>query len=150
MGETIHLFTIGFTKKSAQAFFGLLRDNHVKVLVDVRLKPDTQLAGFARKRDLPFFLSNLADCGYEHRLDMAPIEDLFKTYRANKNWPEYEAGFRQLLEERQLIQQLDRAWWAQNPACLLCSEHEPDTCHRRLVAEYMATHWPEMQITHLM
>ena len=34
--------------------------------------------------------------------------------------------------------------------CLLCSEHEPDHCHRRLVAEYLKSEWGDVQIEHLM
>ena len=49
------LYTIGFTKKSAAQFFNLLRDNHVKQLVDVRISNSSQLAGFAKGKDLEFF-----------------------------------------------------------------------------------------------
>lgn len=40
----ITLYTIGFTKKSAERFFGLLRGSHVKQLVDVRISNGSQLA----------------------------------------------------------------------------------------------------------
>ncbi len=150
MTVPIRLYTIGFTQKPAEAFFGLLRDNDVKVLVDIRLKPDSQLSGFAKGRDLPYFLKHLANCDYLHRLDMAPTDELLSQYRDDKSWSQYEIAFNQLLQERNLITQLERNWWASNPACLLCSEHEPDHCHRRLVAEYMAAHWPEVEIIHLM
>lgn len=143
------LYTIGFTQKTAQQFFTLLHNNGVKTLVDIRLKPDTQLSGFARKRDLPYLLRHLSQCDYQHRLEMAPSEDLFKRYRTHRQWADYEPEFKQLLETRQLIAQLDKTWWAQNAACLLCSEHEPDFCHRRLVAEYMATYWKDLEIVHL-
>jgi uncharacterized protein YeaO (DUF488 family) len=81
---------------------------------------------------------------------MAPSDELLSRYRADKSWEQYEIDFRRLLDERQLIAQLDRSWWTAHAACLLCSEHKPDHCHRRLVAEYMAAHWPEMQIIHLL
>ena len=44
----ITLFTIGFTKKSAEQFFELLKKNKVKQLVDVRISNGSQLAGFAK------------------------------------------------------------------------------------------------------
>jgi hypothetical protein len=31
-------------------------------------------------------------------------------------------------------------------ACLLCSEHEPGHCHQRLVAEYLRSHYLEIEI----
>ncbi|EPE0459056.1 DUF488 family protein [Pseudomonas aeruginosa] len=32
---------------------------------------------------------------------------------------------------------------------LLCSEDKPHHCHRRLVAEYLAGKWPNVEIVHL-
>lgn len=52
--------TIGFTKKSAEEFFALLAQGDVRTLVDVRLNQNSQLAGFAQGRDLPYFLRRLA------------------------------------------------------------------------------------------
>lgn len=146
----IHLYTIGFTEKSAEQFFGLLRERAITVVVDTRLKPDSQLSAFAKQRDLPFFLRTINNCDYLHHDLMPPTEDLLKAYRSDKDWSAYSSGYRRLLQERDLIHQLDRAWWADNHACLLCSEHKPDTCHRILVAEYLAQHWSNVEITHLM
>lgn len=144
------IYTIGFTKKSAEQFFGLLTKNQVTVLVDTRLSPDSQLSGFARKQDLPYFLRHLAHCDYIHRLDMAPTKELLSQYRQQNDWAWYEEYFNKLLNERQLITHLEIAWWKNQRACLLCSEHEPDFCHRRLVAEYLAAHWEYVTIHHLM
>lgn len=146
---TINLYTIGFTQKTAEQFFGLLQKNSVDVLVDTRLKPDTQLSGFAKKRDLPYFLSHLCDCQYRYMPEMSPSSDLLEQYRDDKSWASYEIGFKQLLVQRDLINQLDHGWWATHRACLLCSEHQPDHCHRRLVAEYIASYWQDVQIQHL-
>lgn len=147
---SVRLYTIGFSQKSAETFFGLLRDNDVNVLVDIRLRPDSQLSGFAKQRDLPYFLQNLIGCNYRYILEMTPTDALLDQYRADKSWERYEAAFKQLLEERNLIAGLDRDWWATNRACLLCSEYEPDHCHRRLVAEYLAASWLEVDIVHLL
>jgi hypothetical protein len=35
------------------------------------------------------------------------------------------------------------------PTVLLCSEPEPDCCHRRLVAEYLRARWGDLAIVHL-
>lgn len=145
-----HLYTIGFTQKSAERFFTLLKENSVTVLVDIRLHPDSQLSGFAKKRDLPYLLSHLIDCSYEHRLEMAPTEELLSAYRRDKSWESYARGFNRLLEERQLIEQLEQRQWQSRRACLLCSEHEPDFCHRRLVADYLQHYWKDIEIFHLM
>ena len=33
--------------------------------------------------------------------------------------------------------------------CLLCSEHKPHHCHRRLVADYLKQHWGDIEVDHL-
>ena len=53
------IFTIGFTKKSAEQFFGSLHLAGVKRVVDVRLNNVSQLAGFAKKMILRTFEANL-------------------------------------------------------------------------------------------
>lgn len=147
---SIQLFTIGFTQKSAEQFFNLLKHNHVNVLIDTRLKPDSQLSGFAKGRDLPYFLRHLIGCDYIHNGLMSPTEVILSAYRDNKDWDAYEILFRELLAERELIKHLDKTWFTEHRACLLCSEHEPDQCHRRLVAEYIQSYWGETEIWHLM
>ncbi|HCO95232.1 MAG TPA: hypothetical protein DIU00_14990 [Phycisphaerales bacterium] len=58
------LFTIGFTKKSAEEFFTCLQKAGVSRVVDIRLNNTSQLAGFAKAPDLKYFLHAIA--GIEH------------------------------------------------------------------------------------
>lgn len=143
------LFTLGFTKKSAERFFGLLQENQVKRLVDIRLHPDGQLAGFAKQRDLAYFLSRLANCDYHHLEILAPTEEILATYRKDHQWPTYVQRFEALMDERNVPHVLDRHFFEAERCCLLCSEATPEQCHRRLVAERLAQHWPGTEIIHL-
>ncbi len=143
------LYTLGFTKKSAQTFFGLLREHRVGRLVDIRLRPDGQLAGFAKRDDLAYFLAELAACDYRHLPILAPTDDILTAYRADHDWDRYVRRFEALMDERGIPQTLDRGLFAERPCCLLCSEATPDRCHRRLVAERLARHWRETEIAHL-
>jgi uncharacterized protein (DUF488 family) len=144
----ITLYTIGFTKKSARDFFSLLKMFGVKSLLDIRLNATSQLAGFAKKDDLSFFLSEICQCKYRHLPEFAPTKEILDGYHEKKiSWPEYEVLFKQLLEERKpdsilLATEL-------NNACLLCAEPTPEKCHRRLVAEYLKSAYPEIEIKHL-
>ena len=149
MADKLPLYTIGFTQKSAEKFFGLLEKNRVKTLVDIRLKPESQLSGFAKKQDLPYFLQALTQCRYEHRIDLAPDTPLFSQYRKDKDWSKYEPRYLDLIHQRHILDQIDIDQWRQAPICLLCSEHLPHQCHRRLLAEYIAHHYPEFEIIHL-
>jgi uncharacterized protein (DUF488 family) len=144
----ITLFTIGFTKKSARDFFSLLISSGVKTLLDIRLNATSQLAGFAKKEDLSYFLSEICKCLYRHLPEFAPTKEILDGYHEKSiSWSEYEVLFKQLLEKRHpnnilTSNELDNA-------CLLCAEPTPDKCHRRLVAEYLKTIFPEIVIKHL-
>ena len=148
--EVIKAFTIGFSKKSADVFFEKLKQSGAKRIVDVRLNNVSQLAGFTKKKDLIYFLKEIAHMDYVHWLDMAPTKDILDEYKKNKgDWRIYENEFIKLMEqraiERQDIQNII------HEGCLLCSEYEPDYCHRRLVIEYLKSKWSDkkVQVTHL-
>lgn len=143
------LYTIGFTKKSAQQFFELLAEHHIECVVDIRLHPDGQLAGFSKKEDLRYFLKRLIDCDYRHIPALAPTDEILKAYRKNHDWRRYEQAFEQLMDQRGVPEILDRTLFEEKVCCLLCSEDKPDKCHRRLVAERIARAWEHVEIIHL-
>ncbi len=145
----MNLFTIGFTQKSARTFFNILKENQVECLVDIRLHPDGQLAGFTKKEDLRFFLKELIQCDYRHIDRLAPTDEILKAYRADKNWTKYESAFLPLLNQRGIPQTLDRTLFEEKNCCLLCSEPTPEKCHRRLVAELLTENWKDVIIHHL-
>lgn len=143
----MQLYTIGFTRKSAERFFGLLRDSGAKRLIDVRLNNTSQLSGFAKKDDLAYFAKALAGLEYVHLPELAPTQTLLDEYRRGGNWTDYETAFLTLLKERQVEDRLSKDFVAQG--CLLCSEERPHHCHRRLVAEYLCERWGAGKIEHL-
>lgn len=146
----MRLYTVGFTQKRAETFFELLRQQGVQRVVDVRLNPGGQLAGFAKKDDLPYFLSQLAaGCQYVHMPELAPTKEILNDYRSDSDWPRYVARFEALMDERGIPGTLERAAFEALVSCLLCSEPTPEHCHRRLVAERLATHWPDVEVIHL-
>lgn len=144
------LYTIGFTQKRAETFFGLLKQHGIQRLVDIRLKPDGQLSGFAKQDDLPYFLHHLANgCQYVHLPVLAPTKEILETYRADKNWQEYERRFQALMDQRDIPNILSQTEFETTASCLLCSEATPEKCHRRLIAERLAKFWPDVEIVHL-
>lgn len=146
----MRLYTIGFTQKSAERFFGLLAKHGIGRLIDIRLHPNGQLAGFAKQEDLAYFLRELVGCEYYHFDFLAPSEEILKEYRKDRNWARFEQRYKRLMDERAMVQRLDPAFFSEKSCCLLCSEHLPDKCHRRLLAERLAQEWPEVEAVHLM
>lgn len=144
------LFTIGFTQKTAQEFFDILRDNGVRRIIDIRINPSGQLSGFAKQADLPYFLTQLADsCDYKYMPELAPTKELLKQYRNDSDWEIYETQFTAIMDERNVPEILDFQEFDNTPSCLLCSEATADYCHRRLVAERIAAQWSNVEIVHL-
>ena len=144
----MRVLTIGFTKKPAQRFFGLLREAGARRVVDVRLNTGSQLAGFAKKNDLAWFLEEICGIEYVHAPDLAPSKELLDDYRKKKiDWSAYEDRFVGLMRERRIEDTISRE--IVDGGCLLCSEDQPHRCHRRLVAEYLAARWGDVDIEHL-
>lgn len=142
------VYTIGFTKKSASEFFGLLRESGAKRVVDVRLNNVSQLAGFAKKDDLEYFLHKICKMNYVHLPDLAPTKEMLDDYRSgHRDWQTYEREFLALMDDRRVAKNAIKRTIAN--ACLLCSEDKPEYCHRRLVAEYLHRHWGNVEIVHL-
>ena len=146
----MEICTIGFTKHSAASFFDLLKAEGVRQLIDVRLNNTGQLAGFAKRDDLRYFLANLCGAEYRHEPEMlAPTSDLLKGYRDKElTWTEYAERFDEILAARNIESELSPELFRQRTA-LLCSEHTADRCHRRLVVEYLGRHWDDVTAVHL-
>jgi uncharacterized protein YeaO (DUF488 family) len=126
-----------------------LRQAGIRRLLDVRLNNSSQLAGFSKREDLPFFLREICDADYLHEPLLAPTQELLDAYKKQKGrWEDYERAFLALMAERRIEERLDRRLF-DTPTVLLCSEPTAEHCHRRLVLEYLQTHWGIFQITHL-
>jgi uncharacterized protein (DUF488 family) len=128
-----NLFTIGFTKKSAEHFFNLLQMNKIDLVADVRLNNRGQLAGFTKERDLKYFLS-LFNIEFIHLIDFAPTKELRNTYHSDWNFEAYKDNYLKLIKSRNAIKNLSELNLPHKNVCLLCSEAEPNKCHRSIAA----------------
>ncbi|MCX4602395.1 DUF488 domain-containing protein [Streptomyces anulatus] len=143
------IYTIGFTKKSAKVFFGLLRTSGAEILIDVRLNNVSQLSGFAKRNDLEYFLKELCGMAYSHRPELAPTQSMLDDFKKNgAEWATYERRFLELMEQRGVESSVPQEMLANS--VLLCSEDKPHHCHRRLVAEYLAERWGGVTTKHLL
>ena len=142
------IFTIGFTKKPARRFFELLQRSGAKRVLDVRLNNVSQLAGFAKKDDLAYFLNEICEMEYVHLPELAPTKKILDDYKKRQgDWSTYENRFLELMKERRIEQTVPKKLVADG--CLLCSEDKPHHCHRRLVAEYLKRYWGDVEVCHL-
>ena len=144
----MNIFTIGFTKKNAEQFFNKLKQPKLVRLLDIRLNNSSQLAGFTKKSDLSYFLKELCNVDYVYLPELAPTKEILDEFKKNGGkWDVYEERFIELLTNRRVEETLSRNLI--EGGCLLCSEATPEHCHRRLVAEYLAGKWGDVEINHL-
>lgn len=146
----ITLYTIGFTKKSAERFFTLIKENGVKRLIDVRISNNSQLAGFAKGKDLAFFTKEICSIPYQYIVDFAPTKELLDQWHKQEvDWEDYVKIYNDLLKNRNILHKYDVKQF--DKACFLCSEETPENCHRRLLVEYLQRHSnEEISIRHLL
>jgi uncharacterized protein (DUF488 family) len=144
------VYTCGFTQKTARQFFESLQRAGIRRLIDVRLKNVSQLAGFAKKDDLAYFLEVICQAEYLHEPLLAPTEELLDFYKKRHGgWTEYQERFLRLMTERGIERNLHRSLFEEKPTVLLCSEATAEHCHRRLILDYLNDKWGDITPVHL-
>lgn len=145
----MEIYSIGFTKKSASEFFGTLKASGIERLLDVRLNNTSQLAGFAKLSDLPYFLKEICGIVYEHEPLLAPTQEILDAYKkAKSRWEAYTEAYLGLIRSRKVETAISKDGFRRRTV-LLCSEATADCCHRRLALEYLQQHWKDVSIHHL-
>jgi uncharacterized protein (DUF488 family) len=143
----MNIYTIGFTKHTAEQFFEKLKSARVKRIIDIRINKSSQLAAFARGSDLPYLLDAIGGIPYLSNSELAPTKELLKSYRYKEiRWEEFEKSYLKQIKDSAAILKLNRIDF--EDACLLCSEDTAKKCHRRLLAEELAKIWGA-EIIHL-
>lgn len=142
------IYTIGYTKKPLRRFMQLLRDAAVDGVFDVRLRNTGPLAGWAKRDDLAFILETFG-VAYTHRPELAPTAELLDRYRRDHDWARYETEYPSIIAKRAVLPEVLELLGRFQRPCLLCSEHEPTRCHRRLLCEQLVAHSPALEVVHL-
>ena len=148
MEDSKEIFTVGFAKKSAEDLIIKLKNYNISKILDVRLSPNSQQSGYAKQDTLEYIL-RLNSIKYEHNALLAPTKQILKGYRKDKDWEKYEKSFNLLLDKRKSRIMINFDNLEDRRICLLCTESEPNRCHRRLVAEYLAKQLKDIQINHI-
>ncbi len=144
------IYTIGFTKKTAKQFFEPIKEANIKLLIDVRLNNQSQLAGFTKGKDLVYLLQQICNCDYVHELKFAPSKELLDNYKKGViSWNQYEPEYYKQFTENKMSEIFKAKYSINNKLVFLCSEPTSDNCHRRLLAENLKKLMPEINIIHL-
>ena len=144
------VYTIGFTRRTAEDFFETLRAAGIRRLIDVRLRNTSQMAIFARRQDLPWFLEQLCGIEYVHRPLLSPTPELLDDWRGKRiNWQQYEQTYAGIMAQRRPELAMSPKDFA-TPTVLLCAEPTAVQCHRRLALEHLERAWGQpLDLVHL-
>ena len=134
----MRLFTIGHSTATLQQLVDVLRDHDVDVLVDVRSKPRSRLAHF----DQVPLRTAVEDAGIRYRflgdrLGGVPQDpEMQRRWRQGHLDPVIVAHLRSTDEWTDGIGELARLVTAGGGSnvCIICSEGDPNECHRKAVA----------------
>ena len=144
------IFTIGFTRRTAEDFFELLKFHGIKKIIDVRLNNTSQLLAFSKYPDIEYFTKKILHGEYFHDKKFAPSERILDAYKKKFiSWDEYEEAFAALMNTRDIDKYILENYADAENYCLLCTEPTAEYCHRRLVAEKIRDVLGDVEIVHL-
>jgi uncharacterized protein (DUF488 family) len=129
------VFTVGYGGRSKEEFLSLIKSNGINTVVDIRLRPDRARIGFWSK-------AKTSDKGIEGWLSQAGIR--YKSFIELGNifldYHDWHERYEKLMNScgGLLTQQLVNI---PGPICLLCAERIVEECHRKLVADFLASHY---------
>jgi uncharacterized protein (DUF488 family) len=115
-------------------FLALMRNNGIRTIIDVRLRPDRSSMGI-------WVRAKTSDKGIESWLSEAGIgyRSLIELGNVFLEFADWQERYRKLLESSgELL--TARLVGIPDPWCLLCAEKRAAECHRQLIAEYLAKH----------
>lgn len=132
------IWTIGYEAATFATLLAALRQAGIRMVIDVRELPLSRRAGFSKR----VLCASLADAhmGYTHLRGLGtPKEGRLAARRGDSAtfWSIVEAHMRGMEAQADLRRAADIA--AHQPSVLLCVEADPQKCHRRVVAEELAT-----------
>lgn len=149
MAKPTLVYTIGHSDRPIDEFIGLLKENGVKRLLDIRTVPRSRHNPQFNRDMLPDSLA-AAGIAYEH---VAELGGLRHARRDSPNGGWRNASFRgyaDYMQTEEFAQQVDAVKkLARTEHCaLMCAEAVPWRCHRSLVADALLVRG--VQVEHIM
>lgn len=140
----LKIYTIGTNGKNKEIFAEILNAVDVNTVIDVRLWRQSRFVLWTSGTNLQITFGDK----YKYIPELTPTLDLLtKIKNGTINWAEYEQIFNDILKKRQIENLFTPN--TINKVCFLCAENTAENCHRRLVAEYLQQHFPDLEIVHL-
>lgn len=132
------IYAISAYQISAQQFFKELLESQVDLLLDVRLKNQSQLCGFTKKADLAFFVPQICKAKYVHDLKFAPEAGLLDRYVKHWiTWEEYARRYKEKMEEQDVEQYFWDKYGHYKCICMLGTETKQRRSHTEVLLQIL-------------
>lgn len=132
LGFSMNIYTIGYEGLSSENFFGLLRENAVDLLIDIRDLPLSRKKGFSKNALASN--SRLNGIDYLHVQALGCPKEIRHQYRADKNWLNYSIRFFDYLRTQKEALVSVSKLVSEKTICLMCFEKDFLFCHRSYVS----------------
>ena len=131
------LFTIGYAGMRLEPFLQVMQQRGIQVVVDTRWSAWSQIDAFCREP----LRRGLVRRGiaYRHRPELGTSPDLRNRLDAGGDWAAFVAAYDAALTTHSELLRSVAAYAKAHRVCLLCAEHEPEHCHRSLLAQRLAS-----------
>jgi len=133
------LYTIGYGGRRPDEFLALLKENGVRAVVDVRLRPDRSSMGAYR-------LARKGTEGIQSLLNNAGVQyySFIELGNVFLDFEDWQVRYGDLMTKvgDMLIERLLQV---SPPFCLMCAEKAAERCHRAIIAEYLAARGYEVE-----
>lgn len=142
----MNLYTLGYEGMTVDEYFGILKQNGVAVLADVRDLPISHKKGFSKAALAEKCVQH--DIQYVHHKELGCPKEIRQAYRKDHNWDVFRQKYVPFLQTKtKALEELIQIASGKS-VCLLCFEADPAGCHRSLICDEIIARHP-FQITHL-
>lgn len=133
MNRINSLYTIGYEGRDVEEFTSRLKDYGIQTLVDVRDIPLSRKKGFSKTP----LAEHLQEEGIEyiHIKKLGSPKPLRDKVREDGDYEYFYKEYTTYIQSQgESVETLYKIV-IKNSSCIMCYEREPDSCHRRAVAE---------------
>lgn len=143
------LFSIGYEKRSIDAYLNLLVKYNVKLLCDVRKNPFSMKYGFS-KNQLRVYCCDKLNIKYIHIPDLGIKSQLRKNLNTKKDYESiFKSYQKELINKHENLKYLKEVFKKYNRMAFMCFERDHNFCHRNMLIDYYNKKFEPVSPIHL-